>query len=58
MYCKSDDAFVRTFIATRKLFPIESMREGLKPRDALETELLPLIRQIPGTNSRPSGDYA
>ena len=58
MYCGSDGEFLRTFIVTRKLFPIESMREGLKPRDAPETKLLPLILQMPGTNSPLTGDWA
>ena len=58
VYCESDGESVRTFIVTRKLSPIESTREGLRPRDAPETKLLPLIRQIPGTNPRPSGDNA
>ena len=47
VYCESDGKFVRIFM-------VESMREGLKPRNAPETELLPLNRQIPGTNFRPS----
>ena len=58
MYCESNGESVRTIIVTRKLFPIESMREGLRPRDAPETKLLPLIRQIPATNSRPLSDDA
>ena len=56
--CESDGELVRTFIVTRELCPIESLRVGLRPRNAPETKLSPLNRQIPGTNFRLSGDNA